>query len=175
MLQADAEAMLGTSRASAHGGFGGAGDRLAWTLDVPSIGDYVDEVDGRVKASGTLGGTWAVPEAVIAAELQELELPHGYRIAGATASISGSLARHEGRFTARTEAGEVQVRLRGGLTAPKSWAGEILSLANYFCRSARLRIDHYFAGASDNVDRSGYQLTQELLAGKHESLRDGIV
>src|SRR3989440_5060589 len=54
-------------------------------------------------------------------------------------------------------------------------AGEILSLANYFCRSARLRIDHYFAGASDNVDRSGYQLTQDLLAGKHESLRDGIV
>src|SRR5207247_5626810 len=49
-------------------------------------------------------------------------------------------------------------------------AGEILSLANYFCRSARLRIDHYFAGASDNVDRSGYQLTQELLDGKHAAL-----
>src|SRR5437588_354773 len=54
-------------------------------------------------------------------------------------------------------------------------AGEMLSLANYFCRSARLRIDQHFAGASDNVDRSGYQLTQELLAGKHENLRKGIV
>src|SRR6184192_3129309 len=52
---------------------------------------------------------------------------------------------------------------------------EILSLANYFCRSARLRIDHHFAGVSDNVDRRGYELTQELLAGKHELLRDGIV
>jgi hypothetical protein len=52
---------------------------------------------------------------------------------------------------------------------------EILSLANYFCRSARLRIDHHFAGASDNVDRSGYDLTQELLAGKHEDLRKGVV
>jgi alkylation response protein AidB-like acyl-CoA dehydrogenase len=52
---------------------------------------------------------------------------------------------------------------------------EILSLANYFCRSARLRIDHYFAGTSDNVDRRGYELTQELLAGKHESLRAGMV
>ena len=57
VLQADAEATLGTSRASAHGGFGGAGDRLAWTLDVPSIGDYVDEVDGRV----------FVPERLLAA------------------------------------------------------------------------------------------------------------
>jgi hypothetical protein len=52
---------------------------------------------------------------------------------------------------------------------------EILSLANYFCRSTRLRIDHHFAGTSDNVDRRGYALTQELLAGKHESLHRGIV
>src|SRR6266404_4394738 len=52
---------------------------------------------------------------------------------------------------------------------------EILSLANYFCCAARLRIDHHFAGTSDNVDRRGYQLTQELLAGKHSSLREGIV
>jgi hypothetical protein len=52
---------------------------------------------------------------------------------------------------------------------------EILSLANYFCRSARLRIDHHFAGTTDNVDRRGYELTQQLLAGKHESLRRGIV
>src|SRR5204862_1282302 len=71
VLQADAEATLGASRASAHGAFGGTGDRLAWTLDVPSIGDYVDELDGRVKASGTLGGTWTTPEAVISAEFQE--------------------------------------------------------------------------------------------------------
>jgi alkylation response protein AidB-like acyl-CoA dehydrogenase len=52
---------------------------------------------------------------------------------------------------------------------------EILSLANYFCRAARLRIDHHFAGTSDNVDRRGYALTQELLAGKHEGLRQGMV
>jgi alkylation response protein AidB-like acyl-CoA dehydrogenase len=52
---------------------------------------------------------------------------------------------------------------------------EVLSVANYFCRSAKLRIDHHFAGTSQNVDRRGYDLTQELLAGKHASLRDGIV
>jgi len=54
-------------------------------------------------------------------------------------------------------------------------ADEVLSVANYFCDSARARIDHYFAGARRNADKRGYQLTQELLAGKHSSLREGIV
>ena len=54
-------------------------------------------------------------------------------------------------------------------------AEEVLSVANYFCNSARARIDNYFAGARRNVDKRGYQLTQELLAGKHSSLREGIV
>src|ERR1700736_4191223 len=52
---------------------------------------------------------------------------------------------------------------------------EILSVANYFCRSARLRIGNHFAGARRNADKRGYQLTQDLLADKHAMLRDGIV
>ena len=52
---------------------------------------------------------------------------------------------------------------------------EVLSLADYFCRSARTRIDSHFAGTRRNVDKPGYQLTQDLLAGKHEILRRGIV
>ena len=54
-------------------------------------------------------------------------------------------------------------------------ADEVLSVANYFCSSAKSRIDHHFAGTAENVDKRGYQLTQELMAGKHASLRDGIV
>jgi hypothetical protein len=54
-------------------------------------------------------------------------------------------------------------------------AAEVLSLAHYFCRSARSRIDHHFAGTSRNADARGYELTQELMAGKHESMRKGIV
>jgi len=54
-------------------------------------------------------------------------------------------------------------------------ADEILSVANYFCNSARARIDNHFAGTARNVDKRGYQLTQELLAGKHSILREGIV
>jgi alkylation response protein AidB-like acyl-CoA dehydrogenase len=54
-------------------------------------------------------------------------------------------------------------------------ADEVLSVANYFCNSAKARIDHHFAGTAENVDKGGYQLTQELMAGKHSSLREGIV
>jgi hypothetical protein len=54
-------------------------------------------------------------------------------------------------------------------------ADEVLSVASYFCRSAKMRIDHHFAGTSRNVDRAGYDLTQELLAGKHDDFRRGIV
>src|SRR4051812_3936325 len=52
---------------------------------------------------------------------------------------------------------------------------DILSVADYFCRSAKMRIDHHFAGVAENADKAGYALTQELLAGKHEELRRGIV
>jgi alkylation response protein AidB-like acyl-CoA dehydrogenase len=52
---------------------------------------------------------------------------------------------------------------------------EILALADYFCRSARVRIDHHFAGTRRNADRPGYELTQELLGGKHDFLRSGVV
>ena len=38
-----------------------------------------------------------------------------------------------------------------------------------------MRIDNYFAGASHNADKRGYSLVQDLLAGKHELLRQGIV
>jgi hypothetical protein len=63
-----------------------------------------------------------------------------------------------------------QSKIDGGASAD-----EILSVADYFCRSARLRIEHQFAGTNHNADKRGYQLTQELMAGKHASLRDGIV
>src|SRR5256884_4240052 len=54
-------------------------------------------------------------------------------------------------------------------------ADEILSVADYFCRSARMRIDHHFAGTARNADTAGFDLVQDLLAGKHELLRQGIV
>src|SRR5438552_2568214 len=54
-------------------------------------------------------------------------------------------------------------------------ADEVLSVASYFRRSAKMRIEHHFAGTSRNADKRGYSLVQDLLAGKHELLRQGIV
>ena len=38
-----------------------------------------------------------------------------------------------------------------------------------------MRIDQHFAGTARNPDKRGYDLVQDLLAGKHEMLRQGIV
>jgi alkylation response protein AidB-like acyl-CoA dehydrogenase len=52
---------------------------------------------------------------------------------------------------------------------------EVLPVADYFCRSARTRIENQFAGTTHNADKRGYNLVQNLLAGKHAALREGIV
>ena len=52
---------------------------------------------------------------------------------------------------------------------------ELIELADYFCRSARLRIERNFQGLRRNADRRGYRLAQEVLASKHEWLEKGIV
>jgi alkylation response protein AidB-like acyl-CoA dehydrogenase len=54
-------------------------------------------------------------------------------------------------------------------------ADEVLPVADYFCRSARTKIENHFAGKAHNVDKRGYNLVQNLLAGKHAALREGIV
>ena len=52
---------------------------------------------------------------------------------------------------------------------------ELLELVDYFCRSARLRIERLFHGLRNNADRSSYRLAQAVLAGKHEGVEQGIV
>jgi hypothetical protein len=52
---------------------------------------------------------------------------------------------------------------------------ELLVLADYFCSSARLRIERHFAGVRRNTDRIGYRLAQGALAGKLDWLQEGIV
>jgi hypothetical protein len=38
-----------------------------------------------------------------------------------------------------------------------------------------MRVNTHFDGISENADRAGYDLTQELMAGKHADLQRGIV
>lgn len=49
------------------------------------------------------------------------------------------------------------------------------ALADYFCRSARLRIARHFAGIAHNADAAGYKLAQQVLGGGCEWLDEGMV
>ncbi|HYY60626.1 MAG TPA: translocation/assembly module TamB domain-containing protein, partial [Burkholderiales bacterium] len=126
VLEADATASLGGTRASAHGSFGTPPDKLAWTLEASRLEELAAELGGRMQASGTLGGTYAAPEGVVNAQFEDLEL-HGYVIPGASLKLAGTAARHEAQLSARTAAAEMRSRLRGGY-AGGTWAGEIVSL-----------------------------------------------
>lgn len=126
LVQGEAEATLGKSRATARGSFGAAADKLAWTLEVGELEEHLEEIAGRMSASGELAGMWQSPQARISARFERLEI-HGYAVPSANAEISGTPARHEGRFTLRTDNAELQTRLRGGY-ADGVWAGEIVSL-----------------------------------------------
>jgi alkylation response protein AidB-like acyl-CoA dehydrogenase len=51
---------------------------------------------------------------------------------------------------------------------------DLLALADYFCRTARLRIDWLFHTVRNNVDRPGYRLAQRVLGGELGWLEDGV-
>jgi hypothetical protein len=59
--------------------------------------------------------------------------------------------------------------------ANEASAEETLVLADFFCRSARLRIEQNFKRLHQNVDRQGYDLAQRVLNGKCIWLEKGIV
>lgn len=48
-------------------------------------------------------------------------------------------------------------------------------LIDYFCRSARLRIEQHFQGLHHNADPAGYRLAQKLLADNFLGLETGMV
>jgi alkylation response protein AidB-like acyl-CoA dehydrogenase len=51
----------------------------------------------------------------------------------------------------------------------------LLKLVDYFCSSARLRIQQRFDGLSDNADRQGYRVAQQILSAPAKFLEDGIL
>src|SRR6266850_1620312 len=51
----------------------------------------------------------------------------------------------------------------------------LLKLVDYFCSSARLRIEQRFHGLSANADRKGYRLAQQILGSPVKYLEDGIL
>jgi hypothetical protein len=60
-------------------------------------------------------------------------------------------------------------------TAAEAERDEVLQLADYFCASAKLRIERNFDGLRRNTDRSGYKLAQTVLKNSVKPLEEGIV
>ena len=52
---------------------------------------------------------------------------------------------------------------------------EVVALADYFCASARLRIERNFDGLTQNTDRQGYKVAQQVLKKGPKTLEEGIV
>ena len=52
---------------------------------------------------------------------------------------------------------------------------EAIQLADYFCASAKLRIDRSFQGLGNNTDHQGYKVAQTVLKNSVKPLEDGIV
>ena len=63
-----------------------------------------------------------------------------------------------------------QWRLREGEVEAK-----VLALVDDFALQARARIEANFRGVHDNSDQSGYDLAQQIVAGEHEWLEQGII
>ena len=60
-------------------------------------------------------------------------------------------------------------------TAAAAERDEVMQLADYFCASARIRIERNFDGLSTNTDRQGYKLAQTVLKNSIKPLEEGIV
>jgi len=52
---------------------------------------------------------------------------------------------------------------------------EMVHLVDFFCRTARLRIEDKFQRIGKNADRAGYKLAQEVLAENHRAMERQIV
>jgi alkylation response protein AidB-like acyl-CoA dehydrogenase len=66
-------------------------------------------------------------------------------------------------------------RVQAMIGRSDSGAASAVGLADYFCRSAKLRIAAWFRAVRRNCDDSAYRLAQKLLAGLPESLSEGIL
>lgn len=69
---------------------------------------------------------------------------------------------------------QVLARDRGSDKTLNPQAGPI-SLAEFFCTSAKLRIEALFVSIRRNDDHAGYRLTQQILTGNAKWLEEGVV
>ena len=53
--------------------------------------------------------------------------------------------------------------------------GNVVELADHFCRMSRLKVENLFEGIRSNADKSGDRVARGLLDGRYEWLEDGIM
>src|ERR1700757_2374248 len=66
-------------------------------------------------------------------------------------------------------------RAQSALSGNETVRTDLLTLADYFSRTAHLRIEWLFHSAKHNVDRQGYKLAQRVLTGELDWLETGVV
>ena len=126
---ARAEASFGALRGSVRGDLGAPGDRLAWQLEVPQLGELDERLAGGLSASGTLTGSWRDPQAAGSVRIDNPRAA-GLQASEVRASFDGRLAQHEVEVFVTAPELALQARLRGGWLGAQGWAGELLSMAN---------------------------------------------
>ena len=123
----DAQASFGESRVSARGAFGGGNDELDWTLEIPQLADLVPQVAARLRASGTLTGSWQTPRVAASARATAVKLPGDLAFDPVSAKLSGTLSSHELEISAATPEAKLDARLSGGWDGD-AWSGRLQRL-----------------------------------------------
>src|SRR6185503_2031181 len=129
VAEAEIVSRLGETRASARGAFGRPGDELVWTLSAPRLAQLDPRIEGRLRASGVLSGTWQAPQGRLDALAESLRIGGGPLLKTASARLYGSLARHEVAIALRGPDLDLEVDLRGGWGS-QGWTGQLRSAVN---------------------------------------------
>ena len=169
VLAARIESRLGAARASAQGAFGRPGDELVWTLSAPRLAEIDPRLEGSVRASGVLGGSWQEPQGRLDAIAQSLRIGGGPTLDAVSARLSGSLSRHEAAVALRGRDLDLELDLRGGWGS-QGWAGELRSALNRGRYPARLAapaplsfaLDHLQLGRLEALLGNGRLLIDDL-------------
>ena len=129
VAEAEIVSQLGETRASARGAFGRPGDELVWTLSAPRLAELNPRLEGRLRASGVLSGSWQAPQGRLDALAESLRIGDGPLLKSATARLYGSLARHEVAIALRGPDLDLEVDMRGGWGS-QGWTGQLRSAVN---------------------------------------------
>ena len=149
---ASVDVTLATARPTAHGSFGGVGDRLDFTLDAPALGDLAplagarapSRLAGRLRATGHVDGTLAAPGFGVEAHGEALQI--------------GSLALDRFDVRGALEAGTAAARDRS--ISADATASHLTTPAGAYATAA-VRVDGTFARHTATLKLAGQGLDAE--------------